>query len=408
MRRFAVFVGTTAGPVSIERITREPAARTSMVCLGRSARQLPLSDDYDSFVAAGSGAVARAFGPFPDGGFRMDLSAPVSGGDSWQLAAFVAHAVLADPDARLVADTDDADAVIWLTGAVDYDYAVHPVDHVAEKIHAVNQTLTGWQAEGHAPVLVLPAGANHDEATAALPAGADCRAAMSARDVLSSLGLRMPAGEAGALSAGPVARPRGLRIGLAVLLLLLVLGLAAAWRLLAGDVSGDGLRLMLADRRLAPSAVQKPGAIRLDLIGRRAPVDMTCREVAMEVATARTAPLGNPITGLCGFEAVLSAGHEPRFVAADVIIERGEVIWPEGPPNSLQGAHAAVGPWRWSYGLPLRSAQGLEVVVLAISDHAPVAAAWARLRAADSPEQTAEELRAEGYEVLVRRITLRP
>ena len=393
MRRIAVFIATTAGPVAIERITLEPAARASMVCLGRSARQLPLSDDYDSFVAPGVGAVARAFGPFDAGGFRMDLAAPLSSGDSWQLAAFVAHAVLADPAAELTGDADDADVVLWLTGAVDYDYAVQPVEHVAEKLHAAEAALTGWSAAGRQVVLLLPAGANHDLAGQLLGGGWDCRAVASALDACAALDLRCPAP---ATAPGPAVRGAGGRrwFGLAALAVLLLVALLL-WRSVADDDA-------------APGPVASQPALTLELTARRAPAGSGCVAVLFGDGVPRIGPVRGTLRDLCGIDAVLAVGDGPRFVAADLIDLHGGLLPRERPPAPLDGAVAAAGPWRWSFDLPRRSPDGQAFLFLAVAGAGPVDAAWRRLRAAEDVEAAAGELRRDGLEVTVERVVLEP
>ena len=37
--------------------------------------------------------IEREFGPFDSGAFRLDVSAPISDGESWQLGVFLAHAL---------------------------------------------------------------------------------------------------------------------------------------------------------------------------------------------------------------------------------------------------------------------------------------------------------------------------
>src|SRR4051812_18835389 len=118
MKRVAVFVATTDGPARVERITRERAPQ-SMVCLNRSSTVLPISAAYDSFVRPGSGVIERAFGPFEPGAFRLDVSAPIEAGESWQLGFFVAHALAASSRDICFSAPEDADAVLWLTGRVD-------------------------------------------------------------------------------------------------------------------------------------------------------------------------------------------------------------------------------------------------------------------------------------------------
>ncbi len=80
-----VHIATTEGAVVVERITREIAAR-SAVCLGRTTRVLPVSDDYDAFVRPPSGVIEREFGPFLGGAFRLDVSGEFGGGQSIPMA----------------------------------------------------------------------------------------------------------------------------------------------------------------------------------------------------------------------------------------------------------------------------------------------------------------------------------
>ena len=133
MKKFAVFLATTGGPVQVLRLTPERAPQ-SMMCLSRSSTILPISGEYDDFVRRGSGVIEREFGPFNYESFRADVSETVGSGQSWQLAFFIAHAAEALEGTCLVEDEGDADQVIWATGRVDYDLNILPVDHITEKL----------------------------------------------------------------------------------------------------------------------------------------------------------------------------------------------------------------------------------------------------------------------------------
>lgn len=132
MTPIAVFIATTGGPVLIERITAE-AAPQSMICLGRSSEVLPISAAYDDFVRPGSGVIMREFGPYEEGAFRLDVAKPVDMGKSWQLAVFIAHALMHDATYEL-SDLASAETVLWLTGEVDYDLNIHAISHLNEKL----------------------------------------------------------------------------------------------------------------------------------------------------------------------------------------------------------------------------------------------------------------------------------
>ncbi|MDP7385093.1 MAG: hypothetical protein QF593_03605, partial [Nitrospinota bacterium] len=150
MTGIAVYIGTTGGPVRIERITNEAAALTE-VCKGRDiVALLPISDDYENFVRPGR-PVERAFGPFTHPSFRMDISEEIKSGQSWYLAAFVAHGLARE--SRLAAPDETPAGVVWLTGRVNADFGVKPVGHITEKLRAALSLFEEWAAKG-VPVTV--------------------------------------------------------------------------------------------------------------------------------------------------------------------------------------------------------------------------------------------------------------
>ncbi|NVJ92396.1 MAG: DUF4384 domain-containing protein [Methylocystaceae bacterium] len=146
MKRIAIFIATTGGPVLVDRITPEPAPQ-SMVCLRRQSDVLPISADYDDFVRPGSGVIMREFGPYEEGAFRLDVSGPIGTGLSWQLGVFAAHAVYKGSHCEL-SDLETADLIVWLSGTVDYDLNVGDVDHMAEKVESSALTLSDYIAKG--------------------------------------------------------------------------------------------------------------------------------------------------------------------------------------------------------------------------------------------------------------------
>lgn len=148
--RVRVVVATTEGPSTVLRVTWEDPALRSVVCLGRTTATLPISRAYDAFVRAPTGVVERAVGhPV----FRVDVSAAIDDGDSWQLGLYLAHRLKAE--GRLAEDDAPADLIVWATGAVDGDLAVRPVERVADK----RRRSEAMFASARTPVLaVLPAG----------------------------------------------------------------------------------------------------------------------------------------------------------------------------------------------------------------------------------------------------------
>ncbi len=111
MKQVTVHIATTDGPAEIERLTAEDPEVRSVVCLGGKAVALPISADYDAFVRKPTGVIEAYFG---HGAWRIDLARPISGGMSWQLGAFIAHAGDFD-DGGL---TRDRDVQVTRLGAV--------------------------------------------------------------------------------------------------------------------------------------------------------------------------------------------------------------------------------------------------------------------------------------------------
>lgn len=227
--KICVYVATTQGAVQIERITRETAP-ISQVCLRRTTAVLPISSDYDTFVRQPSGVIERTFGPFDPGGFRLDASADIGEGNSWQLPAFVAHAL--DREGSLAGPGEAPDAALWLTGTVDVDLQVGEVEFVSEKLSAAREILEDIAATGVPVTLVVPE-TNLEEITQQdTPGMARVLAVRSAVEILRDVGLQTSnlsvdgaltgAGELVPISIGPVHIPRWRLIGMAATLLVII------------------------------------------------------------------------------------------------------------------------------------------------------------------------------------------
>jgi hypothetical protein len=152
-----VYIATTDGPAQVQRITEEEPNVKSVVCLDGKALALPISPDYEAFVRSPTGILERAYG---HPAYRMDVSAAISEGMSWQLGALVAHALLAV--GRLAQKNEQASQVVWLTGEVDRDLQVLPVEYVREKIRRSGPLLAELKA-AKVPVILGVPRRNHDE-----------------------------------------------------------------------------------------------------------------------------------------------------------------------------------------------------------------------------------------------------
>lgn len=156
-----VFIATTEGPSEIQRILPEDPEVRSVVCLNGTSTALPISGAYDAFVRKPTGVIARQF-DHPV--FRMDVSHPISSGHSWQLGAFLAHALLAE---NRLGNGHASEAVI-ATGTVNHGLEVGAVSHVDEKIERSRDLLQRLEKDGVAVTFVVPAANAKEEAVARL------------------------------------------------------------------------------------------------------------------------------------------------------------------------------------------------------------------------------------------------
>lgn len=151
MTAVRVYVATTDGPSEVQRIAEEDPEVRSVVCLNGTSEALPISAAYDAFVRKPTGIIERLFGhPV----FRMDVAGRISDGRSWQLGAFAAHALRAA--GRLAQRGAPAARAVWLTGTVDSDLKVGPVDHIAEKLQRSQPLFDQLRAEGVPVTVFLP------------------------------------------------------------------------------------------------------------------------------------------------------------------------------------------------------------------------------------------------------------
>ena len=153
MIRVSVLIATTDGPVQVQRLAEEDPEVRSVICLNGTSEALPISGAYDAFVRKPTGVIERLFGHSV---FRMDVSARVSDGRSWQLGVFAAHALY--DRSMLAGRLEDATHVLWLTGEVNNDLEVGSVEHVAKKIERSAETLSGFFDEGGTVLLGYPKG----------------------------------------------------------------------------------------------------------------------------------------------------------------------------------------------------------------------------------------------------------
>lgn len=127
MSGITVHILTTTGPATIQRIREEDSHVASVICLDGRAEALPVSQAYDAFVRKPVGIVEKLTG---HDAYRMDVSARVDEGRSWQLSAYIAHVVNLSMEAP--------DLHIFATGEVDDALSVRAVEHITEKLQALS------------------------------------------------------------------------------------------------------------------------------------------------------------------------------------------------------------------------------------------------------------------------------
>jgi hypothetical protein len=129
--KLRVLIPTTAGPAEVLLLTEEDSAvGRSVACIGGTTDTADIAAAYHAFVARPTGIVESLFG---HSCYRLDVSARIDAGTSWQLGVLAAHALHAT--GRLAQENDRADGVVWATGTVrSVDLTVGGVSHIPEKI----------------------------------------------------------------------------------------------------------------------------------------------------------------------------------------------------------------------------------------------------------------------------------
>lgn len=441
MRKIAVVVATTGGPARVERVTRERAAQ-SMACLKRSSTVLPISGAYDDFVRPGSGVIEREFGPFEEGAFRLDVSAPIGGGESWQLGFFVAHAVAAASDVRLAGPDEEPDAVAWLTGRVDCDLNVGSVGHLAEKLHASREDFARWTAAGTPVTLFVHAGTDRETIeTLDVASGMKIKAVSSAREALAELGLALSlAAHAESATTAPGTGPptpsqgQDTAFRMTSRRWIAAAAIVAAASFMAIAVKSkfwetrpvppqeaskqEGTPAPVETALLTEPAASRPAGISesapamqsvaLSILERRAPPGRTCADIQFGRVEAVTVPIPasgdeartTSLAGLCGLAFEIDNGKVARFVAVSLDVLSGRLLLGTVKPPELSGETPFAGRREWAIDLPRRMTEPFEFRVVAVAGDRPVAneARWIGARgdtAAALAEPAAKGLAAQ-------------
>jgi hypothetical protein len=173
--KLRVLIATTNGPVEIQLLTEEDAAIGRCVaCVGGTTETADIASAYHAFVVRPTGVIEARFG---HSCYRLDVSARIDAGSSWQLGVLAAHALLAA--GRLAQENDVADGILWVTGSVrPVDLTVGAVSHVPEKL-ANSLDRLKQELNAQRPVLL------------AVPAANAAEISPSARQEISELGAEL-------------------------------------------------------------------------------------------------------------------------------------------------------------------------------------------------------------------------
>jgi hypothetical protein len=191
--KLRVLIATTNGPVDIQLLTEEDAAiGRSVACIGGTTETADIASAYHAFVVRPTGVIEGRFG---HSCYRMDVSARIDAGSSWQLGVLAAHALLAA--GRLAQENDIADGILWATGSVrPVDLTVGAVSHVPEKLANSFDRLK-QELNAQRPVLLAIPGGNEPEVSASArqeisDIGAELVVVSHAQALLDVLGMKLP------------------------------------------------------------------------------------------------------------------------------------------------------------------------------------------------------------------------
>ena len=152
-----IWLASTQGPVEIISITEEDPAVHSVVCLQGTFKALPISSDYDAFVRRPTGIIEALTG---HRAYRIDVSAPIDQGKSWQLGIALGH-ILRTAD-------QDKKELLFTSGQVAPDHTISPVSFMADKWQKALPGLIKAQQDGYIIRLFLHP-QNMAEIKAAIP-----------------------------------------------------------------------------------------------------------------------------------------------------------------------------------------------------------------------------------------------
>lgn len=149
-----IFIATTQGLVAIQNITPiDDEDISSVVSVNGTSTTANISNSYHNFVKKGVGIIHQMFGACS---YRVDISARIDQGNSWQVAMYLAH--LAQSAGILgYGDVSQGDTVICATGEVNTSsHQILAVAEVALKYKLAQPQLEQWSTLGAKVQFLVP------------------------------------------------------------------------------------------------------------------------------------------------------------------------------------------------------------------------------------------------------------
>ncbi|MDN4501393.1 TonB family protein [Alteromonadaceae bacterium BrNp21-10] len=149
-----IFIATTQGLVAVQDIQDiNDVDIHSLVSVNGTSTTANISGAYHQFVKKGAGIIQHDFGACS---YRLNLSARIDHGNSWQLAVYLAHCahrqnILGNGKVR------PGDHVICATGEVNTrSRQIQAVEQVSLKLELASESIKNWQLQGIPVAMLLP------------------------------------------------------------------------------------------------------------------------------------------------------------------------------------------------------------------------------------------------------------
>src|SRR5882672_11967889 len=154
-----IVIPTTRRPVFVASLKPRPQLPASFAVAAGDFRALPIAADYDRLIGR-SGPIGLRLPEVGRTSHELRLSEAFESGRSWEVPVSLAHFV-ASAGRTLAAGIEDADLIVWSTGAVDIDLAIADQGYFTEE--KIRCSLELFAAARRRPIIAfLPSTPNGD------------------------------------------------------------------------------------------------------------------------------------------------------------------------------------------------------------------------------------------------------